>query len=244
MLRSSGLAVAAVTAISCVGGVAATKAAGSVGVDEARHADDRAVAAWTSTQARFAVIANGHAIEAATLDEAVVRATDMVPQASHIYLVDSRRSFVDAWEFSAPYGAHSVIGLDAMSAIVDKVALNPRAKEITLSKDGRSATIKYFEEVPVLRFLISPASNPSATKEVKLLYASGFSSGVFLRSEDAEGVRLERSEEPGRTDVSTTGFTGFGESVSCRRAVVWIELPELNSRALVHLVYPMKSVSE
>jgi hypothetical protein len=238
MLRRSGLAVVAVAVVSCVGDGASTHAAGSVGVDEARQVDDRAVAAWSSTQARFAVVANGHAIEAATLDEAVGKATDLVPQASHIYLVDSGRSHVDAWEFSAPYGANSVIGLDAMSAIVDEVSLNPRAKEITLSKDGRSATIKYSEKVPVLRFVISPASNPSATREVKLLYASGFSSGVFLRSEDAEGVGLERSEEPGRTDVSTRGF---GESVSCRRAIVWIELPELKSRALVHLVHPMES---
>jgi hypothetical protein len=141
----------------------------------------------------------------------------------------------------APYGDVSVIGVDALSKVIDEVMTDPAHNQITFTKDGRSTTLKYVGHVPVIRFRISPASDPSQSRDVNLLVATGFADGVFLKASDALNGALETSEEPGETTLSVAGFDA---AYSCRRALAWIEVPELKSRALVSVAYQDASASK
>jgi hypothetical protein len=209
-------------------------------VTEARRLDDKALDEWNRS-GNAAVVANGQLTPAPSVMEAAAMLSKMSPRPVHAYVVDASRARSDRWEMVAPYGDVSVIGLDALSEVIDEVTEDPRSHQITFTKDGRSTTLKYVGDVPVIRFRISPASDPSQSRDVNLLVATGFSNGVFLKASDAVNGALETSEEPGETTLSQAGFDA---ALSCRRALVWIEVPELKSRALVSVAYQDASTSK
>jgi len=234
MLRSFAATCAASLTLACGAGRHEYDEVAPRTVTEARKLDDKAVDDWDRSNNRTAIVAYGHLIPASSVEEAAAALSKMSPRPIHAYLLDASRPRIDHWEMLVSYGDVSVIGIDALSNLIDEVAIDPEHRQVTFSKDGRSTTIKYAGNVPVIRFRISPASRPSQSKDVNLLVASGFAAGVFLKASDAVDGALETSEEPG---VTTLSVAGFDATLSCRRAVAWIELPELKSRGLVSVAY-------
>jgi hypothetical protein len=103
-------------------------------------------------------------------------------------------------------------------------------------RNGKRCSSKFSDGLPVVRLRVRPATSLQAFREIDVLVASGFGGGLLLSAEAAKLVDLQRSEEPGITDVV---FLSLGESVACRRAFVTVAIDEIAASSVVPAVTPL-----
>ena len=158
------------------------------------------------------------------------------PPPVHAYLATGGQEGPRRWEASGPYACGNVIGNEALAKLGVDVGIDPSASTVTLMRNGKRCSSKFSDGLPVVRLRVRPATSLQAFREIDVLVASGFGGGLLLSAEAAKLVDLQRSEEPGITDVV---FPSLGESIACRRAFVTVAIDEIAASSVVPAVTPL-----
>ena len=221
-------------AIAFQGAVACSVPAGTV--DEARAVNDATLSAAALEAGQVALVADGKLHRASSLEEAIALAAALNPPPVHAYLATGGQEGPRRWEASGPYACGNVIGNEALAKLGVAVGINPSASTVTLMRNGERCSSKFSDGLPVVRLRVRPATSLQAFREIDVLVASGFGGGLLLSAEAAKLVDLQRSEEPGITDVV---FLSLGESIACRRAFVTVAIDEIAASSVVPAVTPL-----